>query len=157
MSAPARPSPGRAGPVRAPADLTPEPPMTLYVERTLDTRHVNWKTHQLNSNQRHGKAVYAATAVKVWRTTALSSFRRIPAVPANTTARVVVHFRFPRAHSKREAANYQPTVKAIVDGIVDAGVLADDSWPHCIAQDARELRPCNGVLEVVVQVWTSPR
>lgn len=134
-------------------DLLPEPPMDLYVQRTLDTRHIVWKTHQLNSNQRHGKAVYVSPSVRIWRMTALSAFRRIPPVPEGTSSRVVVHFRFPTRHAKREAANYQPTVKAIVDGLVDAGVLPDDSWPHCIAQDAREVRPCTGTLEITVQVF----
>lgn len=129
--------------------------MDLYVERPLPTGHIDWKKHQLNSNQRHGSKLYDNGATQLWRTTARLAFRLVPPLPPEYTARVVVHFRFPTAHSRREAANYQPTVKAITDGIVDAGVLVDDAWPRCIGQDPREIRPCNGTLEVIVQVWAA--
>lgn len=42
--------------------------------------------------------------------------------PVTITAR----FRWP-THHRRDSSNYLPTVKAAVDALVDAGVLADDS------------------------------
>lgn len=33
-----------------------------------------------------------------------------------------------------DASNYAPTVKALVDGVVDAGALPDDSGKHVIAE-----------------------
>lgn len=38
---------------------------------------------------------------------------------------------------RRDPANYYPTVKASVDGLVDAGVLADDSARYLIGPDMR--------------------
>lgn len=38
---------------------------------------------------------------------------------------------------RRDPANYYPTVKAAVDGLVDAGVLIDDSARYLIGPDMR--------------------
>lgn len=44
---------------------------------------------------------------------------------------------------RRDDHNYMPTVKACVDGVVDAGVLADDSYRYLVGPDLRrdEKRP----------------
>ena len=38
---------------------------------------------------------------------------------------------------RRDANNWQPTVKGLVDGIVDAGALPDDDNAHLIGPDMR--------------------
>lgn len=38
---------------------------------------------------------------------------------------------------RRDVANYYPTVKACLDGVVDAGVLPDDDDLHVIGPDPR--------------------
>lgn len=38
---------------------------------------------------------------------------------------------------RRDADNIRPTVKAVVDGIVAAGILADDSDKHLVGPDLR--------------------
>jgi crossover junction endodeoxyribonuclease RusA len=38
---------------------------------------------------------------------------------------------------RRDAANWYPSFKAAVDGIVDAGVLADDDHEHVVGPDMR--------------------
>ena len=45
--------------------------------------------------------------------------------PVNITAR----FRWP-THHRRDSSNYLPTIKAAVDGLVDAGILTDDNDTH---------------------------
>lgn len=52
-------------------------------------------------------------------------------------ARVVVTIRFPDRR-RRDVANYYPYVaKPIVDGLVDAAVLPDDSDAHLVGPDMR--------------------
>jgi crossover junction endodeoxyribonuclease RusA len=38
---------------------------------------------------------------------------------------------------RRDPANWAPTAKAIVDGLVDARVLDDDDHKHCLGPDMR--------------------
>ena len=38
---------------------------------------------------------------------------------------------------KRDVNNWQPTAKALVDGLVDAGVLEDDNDAHLVGPDLR--------------------
>lgn len=64
------------------------------------------------------------------------------------------YLRFPTAREKRDPANWYPTVKAMIDGIVDAGVLADDSTRYLLGPDMREaqLRCAKGVAVQVLIV-----
>lgn len=57
----------------------------------------------------------------------------------------------PPDRRKRDAANYYPSVKACVDGIVtDAGVLADDDSGHLDGPDMRMGPVCKGGRLVLV-------
>lgn len=56
---------------------------------------------------------------------------------------VVVHIDYPDRR-KRDAHNLMPTIKPIIDGLVDAGVLVDDSDTHLIGPD---LRPTGNVVK----------
>jgi hypothetical protein len=38
---------------------------------------------------------------------------------------------------RRDVANYYPTVKAAIDGFVDAGIITDDDHTHFIGPDMR--------------------
>jgi crossover junction endodeoxyribonuclease RusA len=69
-----------------------------------------------------------AQFVRVWRTVTLGFVRasgfRFPSPPQPCFVRVT----FPvRDNRRRDSDNPAPTVKAIVDGLVDAGVWPDDS------------------------------
>ena len=57
-------------------------------------------------------------------------------IPPLQRASVVTHIAFGDKR-RRDVANYQPTAKAIVDGIVDAGVLPDDDDAHLEGPDLR--------------------
>lgn len=67
-----------------------------------------------------------AAAVKLWRTAFyhLAVAHQVP--PATGPLQMVVHVRL-RGRRTMDAANYLPAVKAAVDGLVDAGVIPDDS------------------------------
>lgn len=57
-------------------------------------------------------------------------------LPKLQHARIVatLHFRDGR---RRDPHNFYPTIKAVVDGLVDYGLLPDDSHPHLIGPDLR--------------------
>lgn len=56
--------------------------------------------------------------------------------PSLERARIVAWLRFPDAR-RRDLHNYMPTLKALVDGLVDAGLLPDDSTAHLQGPDTR--------------------
>lgn len=70
--------------------------------------------------------------------------------PSYGHAHITVTYRFPTNH-RREVANLQPTSKAIVDGLVDAGLIPDDSDDYVTGPDNRRERP-NGPPRVVVEI-----
>jgi hypothetical protein len=65
-------------------------------------------------------------------------------------AHVTVGIRFPTNH-RRDVGNYYPTAKAILDGLVDAGLLEDDDDTRVTGPDMRRIRP-NGSPLVVVTI-----
>lgn len=87
----------------------------------------------LNSNMRlHRMAAAKLTAQ--WRAaakTAAQGHGQLPA-PVNITAYI-----WKARAGRYDAGNLYPTAKACVDGIVDAGLLADDSNEYVIGPDMR--------------------
>lgn len=57
-------------------------------------------------------------------------------IPPLQRASVVIYIAF-GDNRRRDVGNYQPTAKAIVDGLVDAGVLPDDDDAHLEGPDLR--------------------
>ena len=56
--------------------------------------------------------------------------------PSLERARLVAWVRFPDGR-RRDLHNYMPTLKALVDGLVDAGLLPDDDSRHLQGPDLR--------------------
>lgn len=56
---------------------------------------------------------------------------------------------------RRDVGNYAPTVKAAVDGLVDAGVIPDDSDRYLIGPDLRR-GDASGVPRIVLTVTELP-
>ena len=56
--------------------------------------------------------------------------------PSLERARLVAWVRFPDGR-RRDLHNYMPTLKALVDGLVDAGLLPDDDSRHLQGPDMR--------------------
>lgn len=65
------------------------------------------------------------------RTTSLGLQR-----PLQERVHIFVEISWPD-HRRRDAANWHPTAKAIIDGIVDAKVLIDDSNRYLVGPDMR--------------------
>jgi crossover junction endodeoxyribonuclease RusA len=89
----------------------------------------------LTANQRHGWAA-RNRVTQAWRHTA-GWVARIEGLPTGLDhVRIVVkpHFRDRRS---RDIGNWSPTAKAIVDGLVDHGVVADDDDTHVTGPDMR--------------------
>jgi crossover junction endodeoxyribonuclease RusA len=92
---------------------------------------------QLNANHRKHWARKADTT-RAWRTAASWAARALkvtPMGPCTVTVQLDV-----RGGGRRDPHNWYPTVKAIVDGLVDAGVWPDDT-PQWVATTEPELRP----------------
>jgi hypothetical protein len=122
------------------------------VEIPIDmTRFTDWQESRISANDRYGH-FEKAKRTKRWRKAGKLAARDVLPEPL-PWARLVVLYRFPD-NLRRETSNLQPTSKAIVDGLVDAGVLVDDRDECCDGPDNRRAWP-NGPHEVVVQVWTA--
>lgn len=86
----------------------------------------------LTSNQRlHYRA--QAQLTRNWRLrTALLARHEKPIPHAHVT-----YWVHATTNRRRDVGNYYPTVKACLDGIVDAGVLDDDSDKYVVGPDPR--------------------
>lgn len=88
----------------------------------------------LNSNDRLHRMV-KANRTAAWRGAAAIAARGI--APIEGRVRIVATVR--KAHGRRyDAGNYYPTAKACVDGLRDAGVLAEDDNAHVVGPDMRD-------------------
>lgn len=103
--------------------------MTTY---TITVRKVG---PYMNANDRPNRWAKAAQT-KVWRAAAHAAASHSGATMLTGLVRITatVHIADKR---RREVSNLFPTLKACVDGFVDAGVLADDSDAHVVGPDAR--------------------
>ena len=61
---------------------------------------------------------------------------RIAHVPQLARAHILAEYE-PPDHRRRDPANYYPSVKACIDGLVDANVLPDDDAAHLDGPDMR--------------------
>lgn len=76
-----------------------------------------------------------ASVTRTWRTLAWAEAKRAR-IPALDRARIVIEW-MPPDRRRRDPANAAPMGKAAVDGIVDAGVLPDDSAQYLDGPDFR--------------------
>lgn len=92
----------------------------------------------LRLNGGHGNRYHRASLTRQWREAAAWQARRqrIPAVVAYPV-RIVATVHLDTRPSRWDATNWLLTAKACVDGLVDAGVLADDSNRHVVGPDMR--------------------
>lgn len=108
----------------------------------IEIPHAMWPGDLLNMNALRGQTKVFGRRSRPWR--ALGADLGRPAAglphPFLLPVRVLAEFRFPTNH-RRDTGNLYPTVKALVDGLVDAGVLVDD---------------CDGLLEGPLPVRTYP-
>lgn len=76
---------------------------------------------------------------RAWRDAA-NVYARAARVPKLGRAHILAELRF-RDSRRRDAHNYYPTIKAVVDGLVDYGLLDDDSTEYLLGPDLRIGKP----------------
>lgn len=84
----------------------------------------------------------------------MSLHARLPRLA--TPAYLIAELRFASAH-RRDPHNWVPTAKAVLDGMVDAGVFPDDDHKHVTGPDMRLGPPVpRGKEHLVIHVWPAP-
>lgn len=89
----------------------------------------------INTNKRYNR-FFKADLTKQWRTTTglLAKQQELPAM--DSPVRIIAHIWKPRG-GRYDPNNWADTTKACVDGLVDAGMLPDDSHREVIGPDHR--------------------
>ena len=102
--------------------------MSAVIEATISHEQM------LTANQRlHWRTISARTVIL--RNLGAILTRQAKAAPM-TRAHCTVTVTFPDRR-RRDVANWAPTVKALVDGCVQAGLLPDDDTAHLLGPDLR--------------------
>jgi hypothetical protein len=102
----------------------------------------------LNANQRLHHRVVTARKIEI-RDTALV-MTRYAKVPRMQRAHAFFIVRPLPVNRDRDPANWAPSAKAAIDGMVRAGVLPDDDSTHLIGPDGRLGTPVKGAQLVLV-------
>ena len=88
----------------------------------------------LNANGRRDRR-YLVSTIKAWRDAA-HVHARAAKLPKLARVHIVAHLRFTDRRA-RDVHNYFPTIKAVVDGLVDHGLIPDDRDEHLLGPDLR--------------------
>ena len=115
---------------------------------------------RMNLNQRYGWRT-KARLTKAWRgaayVAACQQLGRGPAERAREACFVRVKFPVADPGRRRDPHNWSPTEKAIVDGLVDAGVWVDDDEAHVLVLPCRFFKPDGPLAFQPVVVHLIPR
>ena len=95
----------------------------------------------ISANERTHWAVKAGKT-KVWRARFAVEARDLPRM---NRVHILAEIRNAGHSRRRDASNLAPTVKAAVDGIVDAGAIPDDSDQYVIGTEFRNGEPASGL------------
>lgn len=89
---------------------------------------------------------------RAWRDAGLVHARRVH-LPKLQRVHILAELRFTIARA-RDVHNYYPTLKALVDGLVDYGLVPDDSHEYLVGPDLRygPLADSKGYGEVVLTI-----
>lgn len=88
----------------------------------------------LNANQRIDRR-RVSPLTKEWRNAA-HLYARAGKLPQLGKAHITATLRF-RDRRRRDPHNYYPTLKACIDGLIDYGLLPDDSHEYLVGPDVR--------------------
>lgn len=100
----------------------------------------------INSNDRRHRMA-EADLTKAWRAAAAVAAANI--TPLSPPVHITAHIHKPRG-GRYDPGNLYPTAKALVDGLVDAGLLTDDDHKHVIGPDMRH--GGKGPARIIVQI-----
>lgn len=95
--------------------------MKLFIPGPLPT--LNTMIAAMNANRHKGNALK-----KQWTEVVAWEAKRQKIAPA--TKSVTLHFTWHEKHNRRDKDNIAAAKKYVLDGLVLAGVLADDGWKH---------------------------
>lgn len=95
------------------------------------------KTMLLSANDRHHWRKKAART-RYWRQLAAVCVHAAQFEQLTGRVHITVTFAWPDRR-RRDIANLAPTVKAIVDGLVDGGLIPDDDDKHVLGPDIRRV------------------
>lgn len=130
-----------------------------HTEQLMTVRFGKPAGRPLTMNSRPHWSV-RARVTKLWRGTAhahaLAQLGRAPSERRREPCFVRVSFPVPDPNRRRDPHNLAPTVKAIVDGLVDAGVWPDDNEQWVTILDPRFHHVPKGTWGDVI-VTLSPR
>lgn len=101
--------------------------------RNRKTGKLSTPSEWLNSNQRKHR-MQDAGLVATWRELGRRAAQGFP--PITERVRIVAHIWRAR-NGRYDPNNWNATTKPIVDGLVEAGLLADDNFLHVIGPDHR--------------------
>ncbi|MDJ0321673.1 hypothetical protein [Pseudarthrobacter sp. PS3-L1] len=101
----------------------------------------------INSNQRYNRHA-KAKMIKAWRETAAKKANGIPQF--GHQVRILAHIFKPIDTYRFDPNNLADTTKAIVDGLVDAGLFIDDSRQYVLGPDHRW--GGKGAAEIVLEI-----
>lgn len=114
-------------PTRTPTAPPPDPGRRPAAAPAWSAEFTMYASDALNENHRHHWASVAARRRELRRWAAhLAAATRAPRLGR---ARVTATVRL-SSHGRRDPLNWAPTVKPLLDGLVDAGVLPDDDAAH---------------------------
>jgi hypothetical protein len=108
----------------------------------------------LNANDRYKRR--PDKEIREWRAAGMV-YARQAKLPPLARAHIVAELRF-CDRIRRDEHNFYPTVKALIDGLVDHGLLPDDSHHYLIGPDLRHgepvpKRPGRIQGEIALTVW----
>lgn len=104
----------------------------------------------INSNQRLHR-MQTAKLTKAWRTASQIASRGLE--PLQTPIHVTAYIWKPR-NGRYDPGNLYPTAKAILDGLVDSGLIEDDDYTRVIGPDMRH--GGKGSAEIVLKIREIP-
>jgi Holliday junction resolvase RusA-like endonuclease len=110
----------------------------------------------LNMNSRLRHKAQAAER-KLWRDAAHVYARQKKLPTGLARVKITATLAFPTNH-RRDVGNYYPSVKALVDGLVDYGLIPDDNDKHLEGPDLRrsDRRSVTGYGFVVLEIREVP-
>ena len=102
----------------------------------IEVPNVEW----LSANDRVQHWAYRAYRTKELRTRGYWAAKQAH-LGSHQVVHVAAWIQYPRG-GRADPANAAPTVKALVDGLVDAGMLPDDDSTHLVGPDYRREPGC---------------
>jgi len=104
----------------------------------------------INSNQRLHRMAQAKLT-KTWRQASATAAHGLK--PFTQRVHITAHIHKPRG-GRWDPNNLWPTIKAAVDGLVDAGLLTDDDYKHVVGPDMRQ--GGKGEARIIIEITEEP-